>query len=130
MNPETYIKEVLKTESSDLSFVRRRLYDDKILRLLHATQGMATEAGEMVDALKKYLFYGKPLDEVNLMEELGDSLWYHSVAIDALHTTFEEVMGINIAKLRKRYGEKFSSEKAITRDLEAEREILERKEIR
>lgn len=128
MNPETYIKEVLKTESSDLSFVRRRLYDDKILRLLHATQGMVTEAGEMVDALKKHLFYGKPLDEVNLMEELGDSLWYHSVAIDALHTTFEEVMGINIAKLRKRYGEKFSSERAIKRDLEAEREILEGKD--
>lgn len=128
MTPETYVQEVLKTESSDLSFVRRRLYDDKVLRLLHAAQGMVTEAGEMMDALKKHIFYGKPLDEVNLMEELGDSLWYHSVAIDALHTSFEEVMGINIRKLRKRYGEKFSSEKAIKRDLEAEREILEGKD--
>lgn len=130
MTPDTYIQEVLKTESSDLSKVRERLADDKLLRLLHATQGMATEAGEMVDALKKYMFYGKTLDEVNLIEELGDSLWYTAVAIDVLSTTFEEVMQINIAKLRKRYGDKFTTERAIVRDLYAEREILEGKEDR
>ncbi len=130
MNPNAYMQEVLKTESSDLSLVRKRLGNDDLLRLLHATQGMVTEAGEMVDVIKKHLFYGKPLDEVNLMEELGDSFWYHFVAIDALHTTFDEVTKINILKLRKRYGEAFSSEKAITRDLEAEREILEKKELR
>lgn len=130
LKPDNYMQEVLKTESSDLSLVRKRLGNDDLLRLLHATQGMVTEAGEMVDVIKKHLFYGKPLDEVNLMEELGDSFWYHFVAIDALHTTFDEVARINILKLRKRYGESFSSEKAITRDLDAEREILERKEIR
>jgi NTP pyrophosphatase (non-canonical NTP hydrolase) len=127
MTPDTYMKEVLKTESCDMEPLKRRIQDEKTIRLLHATLGLSTEAGEMLDVLKKHIFYGKPIDEVNLIEEVGDVLWYLSVALDALSSSYSESMTLNIAKLRKRYGEKFSSERAITRNLEAERKILEGK---
>jgi hypothetical protein len=39
----------------------------------------------------------------------------------------EKSFDVNIDKLRARYGDKFSSEKAINRDLETERNILEGK---
>ena len=38
----------------------------------------------------------------------------------------EDSFDININKLKARYGDKFSSERAINRDLETEREILEK----
>jgi NTP pyrophosphatase (non-canonical NTP hydrolase) len=124
MNPNEYIKNVLKTESNNFDAIKSRLEPTSI-RLLHAFIGMATESAEAVDMLKKHLFYGKPLDKVNAVEEISDQLWYIAVALDALGVSFEEVMEKNIAKLKKRYGDKFTSEAALNRDLTAERKILE-----
>ena len=42
----------------------------------HAYMGMITEVGELVDAIKREAIYGKPLDLVNLKEEIGDVFWY------------------------------------------------------
>jgi NTP pyrophosphatase (non-canonical NTP hydrolase) len=124
-NEFNYIAEVLKTESCEMGPLRKRISEGKAIRLLHAGMGMCTESGEFLDTLKKHIFYGKAIDEVNLMEEVGDLLWYCAVALDELGYSFEECQKINIAKLRKRYGEKFTSEQAINRDLGTEREILE-----
>jgi NTP pyrophosphatase (non-canonical NTP hydrolase) len=96
-------------------------------RLLHASIGITTESGELADLLKKHIFYGKPLDTVNAVEECGDLLWYVALACDALGVTIGEVMERNIAKLRTRYPDKFTSDAAINRDLEAERRALEGK---
>lgn len=93
--------------------------------LLHAAFGMVTEAGEFADALKKAMFYGKDLDRTNLIEELGDSLWYIAIACHELGIDLDQVFGINIAKLKARFPEKFEEHKSLFRDLEKEREILE-----
>lgn len=124
MTNEDYINNVLKTESIDFEAIRSRM-TDKNLRLLHAALGLATEAGEILDALKKHMFYGKPLDEVNLKEELGDTSWYQAIAIDALGTSLEDIQRVNIDKLKARYPDGFDNEKAINRNLDTEREILE-----
>ena len=87
--------------------------------------GMQTETAEFTDALKKSLFYGKTLDTVNLKEELGDLLWYVSIAMDELGTTYEAEMQRVINKLKLRYPEKFTEEDATNRDLVAERKLLE-----
>ena len=79
----------------------------------------------MIDALKKHIYYGKDLDKVNLREEAGDLLWYISIMLDVLGTTYEECMQINIEKLAARYPNKFTEEDAIKRDLKKERKILE-----
>lgn len=126
MNSDEYVEKVKQTESSDFEAIRLRLHDIRTLRLLHAGIGMVTEAAEFIDALKKCIFYGKNLDEVNLKEEIGDSNWYHAIAIDELGSSFEEIWDRNIEKLAKRYGIKFDEDKAISRDLEAERYILEK----
>ena len=124
MNPKEYIENVLKTESNDFNAISSRL-DAPTIRLLHAFMGMATESSEALDMLKKHLMYGKPLDKVNAAEEIGDVLWYAAVALDTLGVSFEEVMDKNIAKLKKRFGNKFTSDAAINRDVVAERKILE-----
>lgn len=125
MNSKNYIQDAIKTESRNFESMNERLNDDGLKRLLHAGIGISTEAGEFLDALKKHIFYGKELDKVNLAEEMGDLFWYMAIVADELGFEFEEVMEKNITKLKARYGDKFSEEKAENRDLDKEREILE-----
>lgn len=125
MKSNDYIKDAIVTESRDFGAMNTRLNDDGLKRLLHAGIGLSTESGEFLDALKKHIFYGKPLDRVNLKEEMGDLFWYLAIACDELGVDFEPLMETNIAKLKARYGEKFSEAAAEKRDLKAEREILE-----
>lgn len=121
-----YIKDAIKTESVNFSEIRDRL-PDQTLRMLHAAIGISTEAGELLDSLKKHIFYGKTIDTVNLSEELGDLFWYMAIMADAMgYDSFDRIMSTNIEKLRARYGDKFSDERAIHRDLGAERSVLER----
>ncbi len=93
--------------------------------IIHAAIGISTEAGELLDPIKKLLFYGKPLDHVNLDEEVGDLLWYIVLYCNARGITIFDLMETNYAKLRTRYGEKFTQDKALNRDLDAERSVLE-----
>lgn len=118
-----YIEEAMRTNSPNFPVELHK--NRKTVDLLHAAIGMSTESGEFLDALKKHLFYGKPLDFVNLAEELGDMCWYVAVALNALGLTFEDVQQSNINKLRARYPEKFTAELAENRDLVAERTLLE-----
>jgi len=127
-NPVTYknyIANAKRTEP-DYTNVIGRVVNPKMLRLLHAVMGIGTEAGEIQDAVKKHLFYGKPLDVVNLKEESGDIFWYLAILADILgEANFTNMLQMNIAKLRARYPEKFTEEAAIIRDLDTERKILE-----
>ena len=91
----------------------------------HGILGIATEAGELLDALKKGIYYGKPLDPVNIKEECGDLFWYLALICKANGWTFDEIQQQNIAKLKARYPDKFTKDKALTRDLPKERKILE-----
>ncbi|WP_372654288.1 nucleoside triphosphate pyrophosphohydrolase family protein [Halobacteriovorax sp.] len=129
MNTQEYVKLAIKTESTDFDSMNSRLENDGVKRLLHAGIGLSTEAGEFLDALKKHIFYGKELDRVNLAEEMGDLFWYLAIVSDELGVEMSDVMERNIEKLKARYGEKFSEEKAENRDLETERKILEKQSM-
>lgn len=169
----------------------------------HMGLGIVGEMGEIVDQLKKAYIYGKAIDQVNIVEEVGDVAWYvagiinlfpnlhsyldsdelpNSVNIERLHEAKSKVTraillntmsasnlvvdlgvivdaggiasedaesvaktlcmflyatavlldvdlsqayDVNIAKLAKRYGDKYSDYAATNRDLNAERAILE-----
>jgi NTP pyrophosphatase (non-canonical NTP hydrolase) len=125
MNPKEYVKNVLVTEARDFTAVKDRLQETGTVRLLHAMIGMCTESGEIQDQIKKHIFYGKQIDKTNLVEEVGDLMWYVGVMCSELGVDLEDVMEKNIAKLRARYGEKFTEAAALNRNLEAERKILE-----
>jgi NTP pyrophosphatase (non-canonical NTP hydrolase) len=101
--------------------------NEKTLRILHGAIGVCTEAGELQDALKRQIYYGKTLDEINIAEEIGDVMWYVALLCNSLGVNLEDVCERNIAKLKARYGEKFSNHAAINRDLDTERKVLEGK---
>ncbi len=169
----------------------------------HMGLGIVGEMGEIVDQLKKAHIYGKPLDQVNIVEEVGDVAYYvagivnlfpslhnwldsaelpNSINLERLHEAKSKVtrtillnsmsaanlvvdlgviadagginsedaesvaktlcmflyatavlldvdlgqaLDVNIAKLAKRYGDKYSDYAATNRDTDAERAILE-----
>ena len=121
-----FIGKALRTESTNFnSLIDTGGTTYSTPRLVHACFGMQTETAEFTDAVKKSLFYGKPLDTINLKEELGDALWYIAIAMDELDTDFEAEMLRVIKKLSTRYPDKFSDILAENRDLASERKILE-----
>lgn len=125
MDNKEYVQNALVTESDNFEAISGRMGTPENIRLLHAAIGLCTESGEIQDQLKKAIFYGKPLDKVNLAEELGDVFWYMAIMSDALNVSFAEIMEKNIAKLKARYGAKFTENAALNRDIPAERKILE-----
>lgn len=128
MNGSEYISNALRTESPPTEEQLSRVN----LRVLHALMGLQTETGELTDAVKRHIFYGTPLDKVNLIEEIGDVFWYIAILLDELKVSvgnkasFEHVMAVNIEKLRARYPQKFTESHAVDRDVNAERTILEK----
>lgn len=75
--------------------------------------GLAGEAGEVADLVKKHLFHQVPLDRDKLIKELGDVRWYFEVLCHAAGTTIEEVEKLNVEKLRKRFPNGFTTEDSI-----------------
>jgi NTP pyrophosphatase (non-canonical NTP hydrolase) len=79
--------------------------------LLTGAVGLNSEAGELIEIVKKLLFQGKPLTEENLFHmkrELGDIMWYWINSCRALGLDPNEVIAENVRKLEARYpGGKF-----------------------
>lgn len=93
--------------------------------IIHGIIGIATEAGELIEALFKAMFEGQTFDMVNMGEECGDIMWYQAILARKAGVTFEDWQAVNIAKLRARFPDKFTEYDAQNRDLAAERAILE-----
>jgi len=80
--------------------------------LIHAVLGVAGEAGEMVDAIKKHAIYGKELDVKNVIEELGDMRFYLQALQNLLNISEQSVLQANANKLAERYKKLEYSDKA------------------
>ena len=70
--------------------------------------GVAGEAGEVAEVIKKHVGHGHELDRDKLTKELGDVLWYVAGLAHLFDIPLSTVAQVNIAKLRKRYPEGFS----------------------
>lgn len=104
----------------DLTTFRIAGHDD----LFHGVIGVATEAGELAEALHK-LLSGQGVSQDNIREEIGDNLWYITRLIKWAETTFLAEMKRNIAKLRERHGKAgFNKERDMNRDLGREADVL------
>lgn len=77
---------------------------------LNGALGLTGEAGEVADIIKKHIFHEKPLDREALIKELGDVRWYLELLAFTVGVTMEEVEDRNVAKLRERYPNGFSTE--------------------
>lgn len=121
-----YIADALRTEADYGPVMGRIVLNPNLLRLLHAAIGLSTEVGEFADTIKKAVFYGAPLDKVNIQEESGDIHWYLALIEAYLgNNDFSRTLDINIKKLRARFPNKFEEIDALERDLAAERQVLE-----
>lgn len=71
--------------------------------LLHMAVGIAGEAGELLDAIKKATIYNKDLDIDNVIEELGDLEFYMQGLRQHLQIHRDDTLEANMRKLGKRY---------------------------
>ena len=107
-----FVHDVTSAESLDYAALLTRmnkleLEDDcNLSQLLTAALGLTAESGEFTEIVKKIILQGKPYNEDNVFHmkrELGDICWYLAQACMALDTTFDEVIEMNVDKLKKRY---------------------------
>lgn len=86
-------------------------------RLIIAALGLAGEAGEFANLVKKLTAHGhKDIDPEVLGDELGDVLWYLAEAATACGLELGAVAWKNVEKLQRRYPQGFSEERSINRD--------------
>ena len=107
-----FVAGVTSTASSNFAELLRRLSeleaeaDCDTPHLLTAAFGLAAESGEFTEVVKKIILQGKPYNEDNVFHmkrELGDICWYIAQACIALDTTFDEIIEMNVEKLKARY---------------------------
>ena len=83
----------------------------------HALFGMVGEIGEIHSIYQK-TYQGHRINPEHLKKELGDLLWFVAEFCVACEWTMEEIMQMNIDKLKSRYPEGFDSDKSLHRDKE------------
>ena len=106
-----FVDAVTSDESRDFIAFSDRIVslDEKganIERLLTGAVGINSEGGEIMEIVKKLVFQGKPWDKdtkYHLKRELGDVMWYVMQCLLALDTTMDEIVGMNVDKLKARY---------------------------
>ena len=107
-----FVREVTSNESVHYAALLTRmnnleLEDDcNIPPLITAALGLTAEAGEFTEVVKKIILQGKPYNEDNVFHmkrELGDICWYIAQACMALDTSFDEIIEMNVEKLKARY---------------------------
>jgi len=103
-------------DSSGTSGAHQDLYGREA-RLSIAALGLAGEAGEVADYVKKVVGHNHPLDKETIIKELGDVLWYVAEICSTISVDMSDVAQKNIDKLRARYPEGFSTERSINREV-------------
>ena len=107
-----FVDGVTSDPSKDFAQLLRRMTeldiedDCDVSHLLTAALGLAAESGEFTEVVKKIILQGKPYNEENVFHmkrELGDICWYLAQACMALDTSFDEIMEMNVEKLKARY---------------------------
>lgn len=88
------------------------------MAILNAASGLASEAGEVNELVKKRFFHNHPWTEdtqAHLKKELGDVAWYWALTCWTHGLDPADVLATNIAKLKARYPEGFSTERSVNR---------------
>jgi len=77
--------------------------------------GIAGEAGEVADLVKKELGHGHPRNSEKMAKELGDVLWYVAALAEEYGYSLSAVATMNIEKLKARYPQGFTVDGSINR---------------
>ena len=84
--------------------------------LINGVMGLCGESGEVIDLVKKHLSQGHPLDTERVKSELGDVAWYLAETAEAIGASLNDILEMNLNKLRARYPDGFDVEKSMYRD--------------
>lgn len=90
-------------------------YTDNDIMIIWNAIGLAGEAGEVAELVKKGIFHQHGLDKAKMFKEIGDVLWYVAAICTKLDFSMADIMQANIDKLRERYPEGYSSAASMTR---------------
>lgn len=74
--------------------------------------GLAGEAGEFADKLKKLHYHSKPITSEDMAKELGDVLYYVARLAGHLGFSLQQVVEMNVEKLNARYPNGFDPDRA------------------
>jgi NTP pyrophosphatase (non-canonical NTP hydrolase) len=92
---------------------------DKEKHLSMLGMGIAGEAGEITDSLKKAIFQGHDLDVDKLAEEVGDLMYYVELLLDTIGVSTEIDYKKNVEKIERRYPNGFEPERSKNREGDA-----------
>ena len=87
-----------------------REISDREMMIVWEALGLAGEAGEVANHVKKGVFHGHGLDLEKLKNEIGDTLWYAAALCTTLGLDLSEIMQANVKKLEVRYPNGYNSE--------------------
>ena len=80
--------------------------------ILNACLGLSGEVGEFNDMIKKWIFHEKELDIEHAKKEAGDICWYLAMLCESFGWNLDEIMQMNVDKLKARYPEGFDVQRA------------------
>lgn len=100
----------MSTARLELSIDMNSKYD--MGGIVMATMGLSGEVGELNDMIKKWIFHKLDMDITHAKKELGDILWYVACMAESFGWNLDEIMRMNIDKLKARYPEGFDIDRA------------------
>ena len=80
--------------------------------IFNACLGLSGEVGEFNDMIKKWIFHEKELDIEHAKKEAGDICWYLAMLCESFGWNLDEIMQMNVDKLKARYPEGFDVDRA------------------
>ena len=80
--------------------------------IFNACLGLSGEVGEFNDMVKKWVFHEQELDIDHAKKEAGDICWYLAMLCESFGWNLEEIMQMNVDKLKERYPEGFDTDRA------------------
>lgn len=120
MNGREYQELAMRTNDGNANYRLRQAQVDNIEYdvggIFNACLGLSGEVGEFNDMIKKWVFHEKELDVEHLKKECGDILWYVAMICHSLNWNIDEIMQMNIDKLKARYPEGFDVVKSNNRE--------------
>lgn len=90
-------------KGNDRLITKLHLSRDNIGGIFNAALGLSGEIGEFNDLLKKWVFHEKELDIEHAKKELGDIMWYVAMMCHSFGWELNDILQMNIEKLKLRY---------------------------
>ncbi|RKX59009.1 MAG: hypothetical protein DRP29_05510 [Thermodesulfobacteriota bacterium] len=98
-------------EYQELAKLTAKKFDNPEIEIATWGLGITGEAGDVASCIKKTFAHKNDVKE-GIKENIGDMFWYSAMICNFFGWNMEEILEMNIKKLRKRYPNGFTIEDA------------------